>query len=74
MLAKKTLLYSNPSKKVYVDSISSNFRRFGTAKRLRQIWGLNDSSFNLIIFKSLKLFYLIKHYLTFGSAKPTGGK
>ncbi len=49
-----------------------SFRRFGTAKRLRQIRDLNDSSFNLCTFMILKLLYPIQLYLTFGSAKPTG--
>jgi len=46
-------------------------RRFGTAKRLRQIMDLSDNQFNLGIFKSFKLLYPIKHSLSFGSAKPT---
>ena len=46
-------------------------RRFGTAKRLKQIMDLDDSGFNIGVFINLEDLYTIKYVLTFGSAKPT---
>jgi len=65
-----------------------SFRRFGTAKRLKQVWDLREGFFNKIIYKDWKLLLaniiyldvwqcqtyesLTQYILTFGSAKPTG--
>jgi len=48
-----------------------HFRRFGTAKRLKQDMNLKERYFSKTIFEDLKLLIPIEYILTFGSAKPT---
>jgi len=45
--------------------------RFGTAKRLGQVWDLIEHCCKMGIFKSFGLLGLWDFVLTFGSAKPT---
>jgi len=51
---------------------NGNTRRFGTAKRLKQIMNLSKGCFSHNTIKDLKLLNPIQYILTFGSAKPTG--
>jgi len=47
------------------------YRRFGIAKRLKQIMDFIENFYINKNFMSFKFLYNIQYYLSFGSAKPT---